>query len=112
MTEHTKEPWVATGPHGPGLAEFHAICDLRDDVAVIAVTRSATPEARRVAGPNAAHIVACVNACAGKNPEAFDELLAACKAALSFQPDVECGILDNPLSIRLAAAIAKAEAKP
>ncbi len=49
---------------------------------------------------NAAHVVACVNACAGKNPEAFDDLLAAAEMADKSEPGWR---------LNLAAAIAKAK---
>ena len=57
------------------------------------------------AAANATHIVACVNACKGVNPEAVPDLLAALEACLP--------VLDNPAmhwELKTArAAIAKAK---
>ena len=54
------------------------------------------------------HVLACVNACAGINPEAVPALLEACKAAYNADAcDVDCG-RDDGVWPQVAAAIAKA----
>ena len=71
MSKHTKEPWRAIEYIDPqwqihgSTGEFH----------VIALTAQGNDEA------NAKRIVACVNACAGINPDAVKDLLQACKLA-------------------------------
>ena len=50
-------------------------------------------------------IVACVNGCAGINPEAVPELLSALKSAASFGPS-----MDDQTITKVMVAIAKAEA--
>jgi len=63
MTEHTKEPWlVYSRPEEYVIANN----EVDDDYRVIALMRPR--HSNEIA--NAARIVACVNACAGLNPEA------------------------------------------
>ena len=59
---------------------------------------------------NAAHIVACVNACEGINPEAVPELLEAAKGIEKALKNATL-YLSRPQVMALCAAIAKAEAR-
>lgn len=53
-------------------------------------------------------IVACVNACAGINPEAVPDLLAACKVALGLHEHGRIKIEYHQADKQIRAAIAKA----
>lgn len=99
MNKHTAEPWLTNtnsqgdwdiSPDGEDM-----ICDLKG---------CANSEA------NAVRIVACVNACAGLNPDAVPGLVSALRAALNH---IEHGWTDPALCIAVAdiarAALAKAE---
>ena len=101
-TQHTPEPWRSA----------HAFLASKDCVlaggptyveGLVNVATGLTPE-------DANRIVACVNACAGINPEAVPELV---RAAQAVQRWAEAGGDDWwKAHDALYAAIAKAEARP
>ena len=111
MNKHTSEPWeitvgfdrstVSGGTSESGSA--HVIADVRHSTAY----RAGEGEA------NSRRIVACVNACAGINPEAVPDLLKLAKAMLLFYDelladDAFTSEQDNYVN-PLRAIIAKAE---
>lgn len=115
MSKHTPEPWVATRQpngsvwiHERGLMP-HATVYGRADLS------SGKIES------DSARIVACVNACAGINPDAVPGLLAACKALIGFVGSVRPGgpvlageaemVSDALIAIARAALIAIARAE-
>ncbi len=124
---HTPEPWtIGTGSHVCGMwssmiriesaEDFH---NNGHDYADGGSTRSYTNVVCGTSGhsetalANMCRIVACVNGCAGINPEAVPELVRACKAALAtIAPHVEnddamgWGVAAESL---LRAALAKAK---
>lgn len=65
--------------------------DVEDGWGVCQMEGLHTPEGIERAKRRAHRIVACVNGCAGINPEAVGELLAACEAAL---PNLICAAKD------------------
>jgi len=81
---HTKEPWDAQnkGVLGERTARHEIVqgCNL-DSNNLPKIVRMPDLSDRSYA--NAARIVACVNGCAGINPEAVPELLATLKAVLA-----------------------------
>lgn len=112
MPKHTPGPWVVhidksrgnwvynirtEKPHNPsgGLGKHIAECN-------------GLMEAR--GENNAEHIVACVNACAGINPEAVPELVKACEAIM---PHLNSDLDAHEPWVKeidaLAAALAKAK---
>ena len=72
MSEHTKEPWV-TGKWGDGSSGYGLTNVIAPDSEVIIATDVIEGEATR--------IIACVNACAGINPEAVPDMVEALKTA-------------------------------
>lgn len=99
-TTHTPEPWYEDD------GGIYSACDLR--VADTFNTEDPIPEEEAAA--NAARIVACVNACAGINPEAVRDLLAA----LEFYADAaryheQDGWLAQDLGELARAAVTKAK---
>lgn len=93
-TKHTPTPWRVTDDHH---ARFVMI--RHQDYSAIAQTAEEA---------DAKHIVSCVNACEGINPEAVPDMLSALKEVAK---DLRAlGIAGEPLD-RIRAAIAKAEAK-
>ena len=91
-TDHTPEPWFAYDCNaGTGIGAVDT--DDGEHLNLGAMESEA----------NAAHIVACVNACAGINPEAVPEMLKALSACLealnvAFQAD------ENPFGVHHNAA--------
>lgn len=104
---HTPGPWYAW-PDGKGVS-VGVNQSARD---ICRLTYSGRPfdppEEQRV--PNAERIVACVNACAGINPEAVPELLAALEGLLE-EVDAHLDYHDDEMqeaAETARAAIAKA----
>lgn len=93
MSKHTPEPWTAGDRtiYGSG-------GDTRMTVAHTNCAGSLTMEEDRA---NAARIVACVNGCAGINPDAVPDLLKALEDIAQGTYGAACGIA--------RAAIAKAK---
>jgi len=88
MTQHTAEPWYVadkdTQPHGYEL-DLEGLWGTFVYSEHVGLSPAlAHGESRVAATANANHIVACVNACEGINPEAVSDLLAACKAAYKY----------------------------
>lgn len=101
MSEHTPEPWEARLHEDPQWM----VRVKGSPLGAVCLTSQGNDEA------NARHIVACVNACEGINPEAVPELLAASKAVWKWHnQQSERGPMDLDDALRtLVAAIAKAE---
>lgn len=109
-TKHTPEPWV--------LNKWQGIEDARGmtiEVCGVALPTGRVPE-DHTGHANAARIVACVNACAGINPDAVPDLLAALKDATALldaiakgYPDIAMDTRVTKARIRHRAAIAKAK---
>jgi hypothetical protein len=93
MTAHTPEPWTTN----PDINRLGWIIESSATGEEVAITRFR---------PNAARIVACVNACAGINPEAVPDMLAALQDALD-TTDFEHGPW-RPWHDAARAALAKA----
>ena len=74
MTQHTPEPWFTDGRWIQALDQ-----DFADTLAEI-LHDDVSP---RRAQADAVHIVACVNACAGINPQAVPLILDALQAAVT-----------------------------
>jgi hypothetical protein len=107
-TKHTKEPWFFTGSTiGIQLLEGVAI-----DVADVNRWCPGTP-LRDEDESNGERIVACVNACAGINPEAVPDLLKACRdLAYAYRALSEKGVgmaQETIQEYEAWAAIAKSE---
>jgi hypothetical protein len=88
---HTPEPWLPKAPSKvSGLASAGLWRIVNQDGETIAkISQSATEEQDAA---DAARIVACVNACAGINPEAVPDMLDALRAiaaACSAGPNLE-----------------------
>lgn len=60
------------------------------------------------AGPNAAHLVACWNACDGLSPEAVPDLLAACEALAEFWTHGTSVAAGSHAALDMLAALARA----
>jgi len=127
-TKHTPEPWTvlfaADRDDGDDIADTQIISTVGCPYSHIATVHYGNEGSDHPGyvehGANATRIVACINACAGINPEALPDLLAACELLVY---RVECqadGDQIGPEDIAEArAAIAKAtgsgdsaEAKP
>ena len=98
---HTPEPWIH---HQPGSVR---ICDGRHESTTGCQTITEAEVlniAHQQAVDNAARVVACINSCAGLNPAAYRECVAALKSI---------NLLDVKTTIRTAItqAIAHAEAQ-
>jgi hypothetical protein len=91
MTAHTPEPWK--------LSQDGTITNAEGYVTLL----SQSPQART----NAARIVACVNACAGINPEAVPDLRTALRHILEDLDNWDDGITQASI-IEARAALAKA----
>ena len=102
VPSHAPEPWRVGKGSFMGLAVLDA-----DSDGVCACSTGLQPlyagdeEAKRA---NARRIVACVNACAGLNPEAVPDLLAACEAVR-----LGSGVVSDNCWGIVVAAIAKAK---
>lgn len=79
MTAHTPEPWESSGDII--VNRQITICKMAWDFGGDRHANGTLPW--KTAEANMERIVACVNACAGINPEAVPMLLAACKAVLN-----------------------------
>jgi len=100
MSKHTPGPWKVRGRFNVHSGSLHLL------QAAGAGTINETDEA------NAARIVACVNACAGINPEAVPELLVALKDLayrLRIDGRTPDGITKEHAALKCEAAIAKAD---
>ena len=98
MTSHTPTPWVVRGSR---------IYDANDEETAVA-TR-ASPRNRAHTKETANRIVACVNACAGINPEAVKDLVKTLEAARCLLADLgHEDTVENPTFQRIVAALAKA----
>lgn len=84
MSKHTPEPWEWPPAHADG-----AHIDGPDGVYVLHAEWF--ERNMEEAEANAARATACVNACAGINPDAVPGLLAACKALIGFVGSVRPG---------------------
>jgi hypothetical protein len=96
-TKHTPEPWAvekATHSHefGTDFIECILVNSARQEIA-----RTSTRIVCNDSTPNAERIVACVNACAGLNPEAIQELIAALDAVTQQLSDLHAAICDQEL---------------
>ena len=93
--------------HPDGPPDFNVeYADFSDHEAAVWVFSHGT-----LAGRRRDHIVACVNACEGINPEAVPELLAACKAYIGQQERmVEAGMDEGPADDDLIESFARANA--
>lgn len=105
-TKHTPEPWfpmrgmrVASAYMGPVGLQY----------VVIEATINSPHITEEEANANMERIVACVNGCAGINPDAVKDLLAAAKHLINHADD--SGIYLKNSFPTLRAAIAKAEIK-
>ena len=78
--KHRPEPWMFDG-----FQRIRAVNGKQDGTEDIAHIYSSWSASRYDAGDyaNAHRIVACVNGCAGINPEAVKDLLAACEAVVA-----------------------------
>ena len=96
--KHTPEPWVIHDRFG--------ICSKALDK-VIVLAADGFPDSHKV---NCERIVACVNACAGINPEAVPEMLEALSEAthaMGYKLTRDWG----PIIDKCKAALAKAEGR-
>jgi len=108
MSGHTSEPWIVGDDdkneqptiYGDEGRQFVGLCAHECLVSRI-------PEA----AANAKRIVACVNACAGINPEAVPELLEAAINAVDWLCDATPGSDQQERGQALRTAIANAEQK-
>lgn len=110
-TKHTPEPW-ADGPARPN-GEVLILGEVTRTVAYVP-TASGFYNAD-VARANSARIVACVNFCAGIDPAAVPDLLAACEA-LAANVDEQERKFGHPIEwhpsvAMMRAALAKASGK-
>ena len=101
--KHTPEPWRQ-------FTELGTIGDVVDSKGRAVAQAQETgnfergaPEGLAERNANAARIVACVNGCAGINPDAVPDLLAALEAAVLSEQ------LDKHHDLMARAAIAKAK---
>jgi len=80
MNKHTPEPWkwVGASIEGPN---YTTVLEVRD------TPENSFPELQSgeliCSEGDREHIISCVNACAGINPEAVPELLEVCKTVLT-----------------------------
>jgi len=84
MAEHTSEPWDVQnkGILGTGSARHEVVQGVNRDGSKNLPRITRMPDLSYSSYANAKRIVACVNACAGINPEAVPDLLAACRLSL------------------------------
>ena len=79
MTKHTPEPWTTNGARkASNFGQYEAFIT-GPEVARVATVQGGNVDTRESTEANAARIVACVNACAGLNPEAVPGLVKALK---------------------------------
>ena len=108
---HAPGPWTVGEPDGWDLDEA-AIYDRDDDRLTVAERE----EGGVMAIADAKRAVACVNACAGINPEAVPEMLEVLRAVQRSERAVRsggniCPLLDRETDLMVNAAIAKAKEK-
>ncbi len=103
-TTHTREPWINNG------GQIETDGEGRDENERVIGAVGTVNEQSRLDTANANRIVACVNACAGLNPEAFAELVKSAElvSALLFGEDKH-GVEFETATNRLRSAIAKAK---
>ncbi len=113
MSKHTKEPWeVAIIDDEEGRGEWYVI--MADGIIFARIPKldPSTPEGKEF-GANVCRIVACVNACAGINPEAVPDLLASVKAGVAMRQtaivDDDFPEMRDRFDLLARAALAKAE---
>lgn len=98
MSKHTPEPWVATRqPNG-------SVCIHERGLMPHATVYGRADLSSGKIESDSARIVACVNACAGINPEAVPGLLAVCREIAEHGTDDWAARMQT-----LRAAIARAE---
>ncbi len=95
MSEHTKQPWG-----WQYFGELHLVGQ-HGRRPVVLCARSGDLQTRGENGllipltpehPNAVRIVACVNACAGLNPEAIPKLVEACEEWATYTGDIRVAV--------------------
>lgn len=105
MTAHTPEPWRLDTDGGSG--QYH---NIRHNMICSGPYLLGSRRDTGTAKADAARIVACVNACAGINPEAVPDLLAAVEDALiQFGANADYSEDDANSVSMLRAAINKAK---
>lgn len=117
MSKHTPEPWVSSvalsGSENDRGFDIHA--DGKHIARVSPMIKNLRGDASTEAIANKDRILACVNACAGVNPEAVPDAVAALRDMLDgYERLLEQSVLDvnpgaNRYSIAARAALAKLE---
>lgn len=107
---HTKEPWSAEFSPVVG-GEYLSPMIRSSSGHLIGIVYRKSAGGSENAQSDAARIVACVNACAGINPEAVPEFPAMCKMLLALLEEENPELVSTNLEW-VREAIAKAEAQP